>query len=232
MKKNTLLLLIIFLVTNLSIAVIPERTGWWKFDNATTLLKAESGYGEALSLIGTHSPTAGPETGNGAVLIGTGSYYKMNHTIAPNGGGSKVNEYTLQFDFKIMKNDVWNCFFQTSPNNSNDGELFINPSGNIGVAAVGYSTATVAPNEWYRLIVSVKNGKQFTCYLDGELLLNGVSQALDGRFSLENQVLVFADEDGEDAPVYCAELAVWNRALTAAETKELGGYDINLNCRQ
>ena len=224
MKKNTLLLLIIFLVTNLSIAVIPERTGWWKFDNATTLLKAESGYGEALSLIGTHSPTAGPETGNGAVLIGTGSYYKMNHTIAPNGGGSKVNEYTLQFDFKIMKNDVWNCFFQTSPNNSNDGELFINPSGNIGVAAVGYSTATVAPNEWYRLIVSVKNGKQFTCYLDGELLLNGVSQALDGRFSLENQVLVFADEDGEDAPVYCAELAVWNRALTAAETKELGGY--------
>ncbi len=224
MKKFPFLLILAILVTNLSIAVIPERTGWWKFDNASTLLKAESGYGEALSLIGTHYPMAGPESGNGAALIGTGSYYKMNHAIAPNGGGSKVNEYTLQFDFKILKNGVWNCFYQTAPANNNDGELFINTSGNIGVAAVGYSTATVTPNEWYRLLISVKNGKQFTYYLDGELLLSGVSQAIDGRFSLENQVLVFADEDGEDAPVYCAELAIWNRALTAAEAKELGGY--------
>lgn len=224
MKKYLILILSAFLLTNHSQAIIPERIGWWKFDNSAELLKAESGYGEVLNLVGSHSAAAGPETGNGAVLIGTGSYYKMNHSISPNGGGTKVNEYTLQYDFKIPKNYAWYCFFQTALNNGNDGELFINTGGNIGVAAVGYGTTSIIPNEWYRLIVSVKNGNQFNYYLDGELLLSGVSQAIDGRFSLENQVLIFADEDGEDAPIYCSELSIWNRALTAAEAKELGGY--------
>lgn len=224
MLKNLGLLLILIGNTILSHAVIPERTGWWKFDNPSELLKPEGGVGATLNLVGSHSAAEGPEIGNGAVLVGTGSYYKMNHSIPPNGGGNKVNEYSLQVDFKIPQSDLWHCFFQTTLNNGNDGDFFINPSGNIGVAATGYSETSIVQNEWYRLILSVKNGNQFTAYLDGKLLLKGVSQAIDGRFSLESQLLIFADDNGEDAPIYCSELSIWNRALTALEANELGGF--------
>lgn len=203
---------------------VPVRVGWWKFDNAADLQKAEPGFGIDLTLVGSHTATPGHEAGDGAVLIGPGSYYKMQHQISANGGGSKVNEYTLQFDFKIPANGVWHTFFQTDINNSNDGDLFINTSGNIGVAAAGYGTYQIIPGEWYRLIVSVKNGSHFTYYLDGQLVKNGNIQAIDDRFSLENLLLVFADEDGEDSDIICSELAVWDQSLTAEHAAELGGF--------
>ena len=205
-------------------SAIPDRAGWWKFDNAADLQKAEPGFGIDLTLVGSHTATPGHEAGDGAVLIGPGSYYKMQHQISANGGGSKVNEYTLQFDFKIPANGVWHTFFQTDINNSNDGDLFINTSGNIGVAAAGYGTYQIIPGEWYRLIVSVKNGSHFTYYLDGQLVMNGNFQAIDDRFSLENLLLVFADEDGEDSDIICSELAVWDHPLTAEQAAELGGF--------
>jgi hypothetical protein len=224
--KSIIIILLIFLsVNNLTQAIVPERTGWWKFDDSMDLLRAEPGFGIGLSLKGIHSVAAGPVGGNGAVLIGPGSYYKMKHAISPNGGGKFVNEYSLQFDFKVPANGIWHSFFQTSVNNNNDGDFFINPSGNIGVAAVGYSGYTVNPGEWYRLIVSVKNGNQFSCYLDGNILMTGITQAIDGRFSLDSLLLIFADDNAEDGAIYCSELAIWNLALNAEQAKELGGFN-------
>jgi hypothetical protein len=208
-------------------ATVPPRVGWWKFDSAADLQKAETGFGIDLTLVGSHTSATGPEAGNGSVLIGAGSYYKMQHQISANGGGSKVNEYTLQFDFKIPANGVWHAFFQTDINNSNDGDFFINTSGNMGVAAVGYGTYQIIPGEWYRLIVSVKNGSHFTYYLDGQLVMNGNVQAIDDRFSLENLLLIFADDDGEDSDIICSELAVWDQPLTAEQAAELGGFGHN-----
>ncbi|MBK7214178.1 MAG: fibronectin type III domain-containing protein [Bacteroidales bacterium] len=206
---------------------MPDRTGWWKFDIPSNLQKAESGYGADLILSGSHSSASGPEAGNGATKIGAGSYYKMQHLIPGNGGGSFVNEYTLQFDFKVSSTTAWHAFFQTSQGNSNDGDFFINPSGNIGVAAVGYSAYSVNPNEWYRLIISVKNGSFFNCYLDGQFLTVGNVQDVDGRFSLENLLLIFADDDGEDSEIYCSELAIWDQALNTEQVNELGGFGHN-----
>ena len=226
-RKISFIIIILLLITKLSQATIPERTGWWKFDDAANLQKAEAGYGDDLTLTGTQSAADGPEAGNGAVLIGIGSYYKMQHNISPNGGGAYVNEYTLQYDFKIPGNGVYHNFFQTAVNNNNDGDFCIDPAGNIGIAAVGYSAYSVIPNEWYRLIISVKNGSHFICYLDGKLLTTGNSQTIDGRFSLDDLLLVFADDDGEDADIYCSELAIWNQALTAEQATELGGYSHN-----
>jgi hypothetical protein len=205
-------------------ATLPDRIGWWKFDNPTNLTKAETGFGNDLVLVGNHIAANGPIVGNGAVLIGPGSYYKMNHSISPTGTSTLVNEYSLQFDFKIPEIGIWHSFFQTSPTNNNDGDLFINPSGNIGVAAVGYSSFAVTANQWYRLIVSVKNGTNFTCYVDGNLVLSGTVQPKDGRFALDKQILVFADDDGEDGNIYCSELGIWNQALNAVQAKELGGF--------
>ena len=153
--------LFLLLLSALSNATIPQRTGWWKFDNPSNLSKAEAGFGTDLALTGTQSAATGPESGNGAVLIGPGSYYKMSHQIVPKAPETYVNEYSLQYDFKVPANGIWHSFFQTSATNTNDGDFFINPSGNIGVAAVGYSSFAVSPNEWYRMVISVKNGSNF-----------------------------------------------------------------------
>lgn len=209
------------------LATVPARAGWWKFDDPSNLRKAEPGSGTDLTLIGTQAAASGPQTGNGATRIGIGSYYKMQHQIPANGGGNFVNEYTLQYDFKVPSLGVWHSFFQTSVSNSNDGDFFINPSGSIGVAAVNYSAYSINANEWYRLVISVKNGNHFTCYLDGQLLMIGNIQEVDGRFSIENMLLIFADDDGEDGEIYCSELAIWDQALNTEQVAELGGFGHN-----
>ena len=55
--------------------------------------------------------------------------YVMTHGIAPNGGGSYVNHYTLIMDimFPAASSGQWRSLFQTNPGNSNDGDLFVNP---------------------------------------------------------------------------------------------------------
>ena len=226
MKKNFFLFIFFILIslTTFSQSNVSQRVGWWKFDNPLDLTKSETGFGLPLTLAGNHTSTKDPTDENGVVQIGVGSYYKLTHLISPKDGDKKVNEYTLQFDFKISENGSWRSFFQTDASNSSDGDFFINPNGEIGVAAVGYSGFSVTPNEWYRLIISVKNGTQFNVYLDGKLITNGTIQTPDGRFSLENQLLVFADENSEDGSIYCAELAIWDKALTAPEAFELGGF--------
>ena len=214
--------LFVLLITILVYSQVPDRKGWWKFDEGNDLTKAT--IGADLTLVGSQQSTDGPEEGNGAVKIGVGSYYKMNHQIAANGGGAKVNEYTMQIDFKVETLGIWHCFFQTTIQNNNDGDCFINTTGNVGVAATGYSTYKVMTNEWYRLVLSIKNGTQYKYYLDGELLNNGTVQAIDGRFSLDSLLLIFADEDGEDNNIIVSEIGIWDIALSAQEISYLGGF--------
>ena len=54
--------------------------------------------------------------------------------------------------------------------------------------------------------------------------MTGSTQPIDGRFSLNQLLLIFADDDGEDGAIYCSELAIWDMALTSEQAKELGGY--------
>lgn len=202
-----------------------ERVGWWKFNDVTNPTIPESGYGLPLELVGSHQVVQGTNANDHAVRIGVGSHYKMHHGISANGGGSYVNEYSLQIDFKVEILGIWHCFFQTYSENTNDGDCFINPSGNIGVAATSYSPFAIEINEWYRLIITVDNGTLYNYYLDGELINQGVVQDIDGRFSLESVLLMFADEDGEDNIINITEIGIWDRALSANEVGEIGGYN-------
>ncbi|MCA2004941.1 MAG: fibronectin type III domain-containing protein [Ignavibacterium sp.] len=226
MQINKLVLLFLFSsILSLNIhSQTPDRVGWWKFDDTTNVLAAQSGFGLPLQLIGTHQLVQGYSQSDRAVKIGAGSHYKLRHQIQTNGGGSFVNEYSIQIDFKIESLGIWHCFFQTSIFNNNDGDCFINPNGNIGVGVTGYSTYAVKTNEWYRLILSIKNGTQYKYYLDGQLINNGATQSIDGRFALDSLLLMFADEDGEDGNIIVSEIGMWNRALTSTEVASLGGF--------
>ncbi|MEW6193557.1 MAG: metallophosphoesterase [Bacteroidota bacterium] len=221
-KKILFAIAVLVAIQSLLYSQVPTPKGLWKFDNSSNLIKAE--IGNDLELVGTHSTTTGPTNDNGAVKIGIGSYYKLSHAILPNGGGSKINEYTVMIDFRIPKSNSWYSIFQTNITNSNDAECFINPNGYIGVQSTGYSTFSIKPDEWYRLVISVKNGTHLKYYIDGHLVLNGLYQVIDGRFALENTLLLFADDNGEDGEIDCAEAAIWDYSLSYDEVKSLGDY--------
>ena len=218
-------LIVVLLSTILYFGAVPclallVAVGQWDFNDPANLTKAT--IGNNLVLTGTHTPVIGPPNDAGAVRIGTGSYYTVTHNIAPNGGGRLVNEYTLVMDVRINSTGQWHSLFQTNPANVDDCDCCINPSGQVGIAQTGYSSVTVQASQWYRLTVVVKNGQRYEIYLNGNLILNGRPQVVDGRFALKPTLLLFADDNGEDHDIDVARVTLYSSALTAAEVESLG----------
>ncbi|NOZ09029.1 MAG: hypothetical protein GXO91_09200 [FCB group bacterium] len=205
--------------------------GLWTFDDPDSLTAAE--IGNALELVGTHQPAEGPADEDGAVTIGTGSYYRCYHDIPPNGSGGDnpqwVNRFSLVIDFRIPAGGQWYSFYQTNWSNSNDADAFVSPTNTIGVGDTGYSDYQIIPGEWYRLVISCDLGIHYDYYLDGQFLHAGGAQAFEGRFALyssndQNMVLFFADNNGEDNAFDIARVALYDTDLTASETAVLGGF--------
>lgn len=208
----------------LSSSLSYSQTGWWKFDNPANLTAAEPGYGNDLELVGSHLAVAGPSVDNGAIEIGVGSYYKCTHGIAPNGGGTKVNRYSLLFDFKVSTLGIWHTFYQAdSTVNADDGDYFKNTSGMLGRWAITYSTTPVAVDTWYRLVITADIGTSFKSYLNGTLLQDHTPPAIDDRQSLLSYVFLFGDNDGDDGDIDIAEVAIWDYPLSESEVLALGG---------
>jgi PKD repeat protein len=239
MKKNYSLFAFV-LITGFTISlfgqapqIIPGNftglSGLWEFENSGDLLHATTG--TDLTLTGSHTQVTGPTVDDNAINIGSGSYYTCTHNIPANGGGSDVNEYSLVFDFKISDISEWHSFYQANAGNSNDGEIFINSSGQIGrtTDGPGYTTYTVSENEWYRMVISVDLDNFYRIYLDGALVLDGGALSIDGEYgiysaSADNLVHFFADDNGEDNEIEIAVAAIFDHSLTQTEIDDLSGY--------
>lgn len=230
MKKQLFLLgsiLLAFTYNGYSQAINPSAwtslTSFWTFDKTSNLTQATKG--QDLILHGTHTSIAGPTTGDSAVTIGgTGNYYTVRHGLTKTGTAAYVNKFSLVIDFRLPQLNKWYCFYQTDPGNANDGDAFVNKTGNVGVAQTGYSYYKIKPNEWYRLVISADLGNRYNYYLDGQLLQDGGAQDLDGRFSLDSIFHFINDEDGENNLIDIAALGVFNKALSDNEVFALGGY--------
>lgn len=210
---------------NSNISVKPTPVGEWRFDDQNN--SGAATIGNPLVPCGDKiSAVSGPTETDGAVRVGVGSYYILTHGIAPN-NGSCANTYTFVFDFKVSQLGKWYSFFQTNPANpnDNDAELFINPGGNIGVSATGYTGLSINENTWNRMAVVVNNELEYSIYINGTKWLTGNVQQTDGRFSLESTVLLFADNNGEDNEIDIARVLLYNKALAEEEIKSLGGYE-------
>lgn len=206
----------------------PNLKGYWKFQNAANPLQAT--VGNDLVISGTHQVVNGASKYDTAIRIGIGSYYKCRHNIQPNGGGDSVNRYTIMFDFKILSLKKWHTFFQTDTNNLNDGECFIRPiggsnPGRIGTATTGYTTDSVLPNKWYRLVISVNLGSFYRYYLNGQLILQGNNQDIDDRFALNPYFLLFADNNQEDDTIDIASVAIFDTCLSSPDINKIGTID-------
>ncbi len=197
--------------------------GAWDFDDAQRLGKATVGRG--LRLVGQHQAVAGVRTGDGAARVGVGSYYECEHGLQPQAPARAVNRFSLLFDVRIPVLGPWYCLFQTDPDNASDGDCFVRASsGTVGVGATGYSTKPVIAGRWHRVLVTADHAAGiYRIFLDGERILEGSGQAVDGRLSLAPTLLLFGDEDGEDGVLDVSRVAVYDVCLSEAEAAELGG---------
>ena len=196
--------------------------GEWNFDHSKNPLQAT--VGKNLELVGTHMAVAGPSKDNGAVRIGSGSYYVCD----PQMGGEKVNEYSIVMDIRLPELNVWHALYQTASDaQKDDAECFVRGNGQVGVGVVGYSDRHLRQDRWFRIVISAKLGTNEAAhvdyYLDGNLILEGKKQIPNGRFSLNpRKLFFFSDNNGEDAPIDVAKIALFNRALSALDVAEIG----------
>lgn len=220
-------------------------SGLWRFQNSTDKLKATVGTDLTTSSAVNSTWYVGPTWinigtpaapwlygDNGIVQEVSWDYLTVTHGIAPNGGGSYVNEYTVAVDYQqgnlagLWEGNYYNSLFQTATGNGNDGDLFIKgpdrANSVIGNGDTGYSTLTFDSEQWHRIVWSVDNGNFFRVYVDGALFLDAAGQGVDGRFSLDPTLLLFADNDWEDAWGMVATAMVWDHALTGAEIAGMG----------
>jgi len=209
----------------------------WKFDDPANLVTAEIGNDLAMYKMGSPSTdgftsVGGPTDKKKAVRVALGSYFLADHGISANGEtaegvpGTKVNEYTIMYDYKLPELNKWYCFLQTELANAGDGEIFIRPSGTIANGNLGYSANPVPQdNNWHRLVIVCKLPEYYKFYIDGELFHEGAAAALtiDNRYALELAgTLLFADNDGEDSDIDISEVAIWRKPLTAEQVGALG----------
>ncbi len=224
MKSKILIFIVIALSCNLFIAQ-DGLVGHWDFNDDQHPGKAVIGndiiqQGEGVSFVN------GPADDDGAVQVAIGTYFIVPHGIEANGGGDRVNEFSLVMDIQIPETNKWYCMYQTDAANQNDGEWFINKSGNMGIGVTGYTKYLFdRTDEWYRIAISVKNGVQYNYYSDGVKRLEGTPGGIDGQFSLGTVFLLFADENGEDNSINVADVKLFSRALSDSEIKDLGGYE-------
>jgi hypothetical protein len=144
--------------------------------------------------------------------ITRGTALAVLHGFPSNGGGGYLNQYTIILDASFPGIGEWISLYQTNEayddaaghfdlSDSNDGDLFIDPDGQVGISGVYGGTLTV--NTWYRiaLVVDLVAGT-LTTYADGVQIQQLTGQGLDGRFALYTSTdpdpydwfFLFADE--------------------------------------
>jgi hypothetical protein len=157
--------------------------------------------------------------------------YIMTHGIPSNGGGTKVNQYTLIMDILVESSGAFAASLlqiDDAPNNNNDGDLFWQ-QGNFGQGTGGYNgPGTFTAGEWHRVAVAYNlaaNPPVVTKYVDGIFQDDWTNnQALDaGRRALLSTAVLFADGDQDERrTMYVNSIQIRSGALSKAELAALG----------
>ncbi|MDD5149863.1 MAG: T9SS type A sorting domain-containing protein [Flavobacterium sp.] len=214
--------------------------GYWTFEDNANLGKAEAGYGSdlVLSSVGAFTQVAGP-AGTFAIqsnpTAGINSFLACTHSIAPNGGGTRVNQWSIMIDFSVPALPAWNCLFDTNPATpGGDGELYIRSNGGVGSGNLwGWYTggaSVVTTDTWNRLVVTVDLTQAIgsrKLYVNGVEWMSADGVAIDdARKSLLSIVNFLGDPDFEQATINLAQVAIWDRALLPAEVAQMAGASL------
>ena len=214
-----------------NVATAPPRlTGLWLFDNSGDITQAS--VGTNLAVAGATPAWSTNQVDNDqrrlsgviSTVGGTANRLVATHGIAPNGGGTKVNRYTLLMDILSPPGSYssFRSLLQTSTSNTNDTDYYISQTDTMGGGGLGFTPA-IDESRWQRVVITVENGTSLRAYVNGALFYTHTVSAVDGAMSLEATALFFADNNGENAPLYVGAIAMWNGPLSAADVAALGG---------
>jgi len=157
--------------------------------------------------------------------------YVMEHLIAPNGGGTRVNQYTLILDVLVGTDGpgAASILQVSSLNNSDDGDLFWQ-GGNFGQGTDGYKgTGAFTAGEWHRVVAAydmTANPPRVTKYVDGIFQDDWTTgQSLDNpRRALLPTAILFADGDQDERREWWVNaVQIRSGALSKSEIESLGG---------
>ncbi len=153
--------------------------------------------------------------------------YLMTHNIEPNGGGKRINQFSLAFDVYFSgKGSGWASL--ANFDNNGDGDVFWRRGdGGLGQGGGGYEPdnpeVKINTSQWHRIVLAFDLAAgSYKKYVDGAYHSSQANGGLDGRQSMGPTAWIFNDNDGENAEVYVGSIAVYERELTADEAATLG----------
>jgi 3',5'-cyclic AMP phosphodiesterase CpdA len=160
---------------------------------------------------------------SGALAFGRGTYFRVAHGLGANGGGTRLNRYSLVLDLNIAARPTgWAALLQTSVGNADDADWFINPQSGLGIS--GNYGGVVPLGSWVRVALVVDGvAGTYRSYLDGVPVQVQRGLTVDGRFALGPEFLLFADNDSENVAGMVGCIQVRSVAMTDAEVLALGG---------
>ena len=229
------------------ITATADVTGQWDFENgdlAATVGSPLEYFGEDVrtgTSFGTTTSLGIPDIGGAPAKVmqvpelNPMGGYIMRHGAAANGGGAYVNQYTLIMDvlFPEASAGKWLAFLQTGDKNDNDGDLFANTTGGIGIS--GNYQGKLNPNTWHRVAFAVDLSGPGPApivakFIDGvKVGEQTLGAGKDGRWALypaggsPDLALLFADNDGDNALMYANSVQFRNGRLSDADITALGG---------
>jgi len=160
----------------------------------------------------------------------------IQHNSAPNGDFKDyglVSDYTLVFDIYWSKDaeDTYRSFLQTDPNNLNEADIVFEGKANGGIGKSRYCGEMPVEN-WYRVglvFYSAPVGGTYKVFINGELACEKPSLDVNGRWALQSNFLLFADNKWATKPGYMNSLLFAGRAFTLPEIASLGGPSKQMN---
>jgi len=157
--------------------------------------------------------------------------YVMTHRIAPNGGGTLVNQYTLLMDVFIATSGsgAASMLQVSSPANTDDGDLFWQ-GGNFGQGNDGYlGTGEFTAGAWHRVAAAYDMAATppvVVKYVNGIFQDNWTAnQGLDNpRRALQPTAVLFGDGDQDERRQWWVNsIQIRSGALSGEQLASLGG---------
>lgn len=161
--------------------------------------------------------------------------YRMYHGIPANGGGTRVNQYTLVMDILYPSSSAnqERALLQTNPNNADNRDIAIGADNGIGSS--GAFQGQFSPDVWHRVAVAVDLSGPgpnpiMAKFIDGVKVGTQVlGEGKDGRWSLEPAssatpwALLFADDTLDVQLGYASSIQVRAGRLSDAQIAHMGG---------
>jgi hypothetical protein len=170
--------------------------------------------------------------------------FVMTHGIGANGGGTRVNQYTVIIDLLYPSTSTgFRSLWQTGAPGDADGDVFLNSSGGLGISSV-YGGA-LAADTWHRVVLAFDlKQREFGKYIDGVNVVTGQVGAtpygiheaqylsaattvtggggVDLRWSLGPTAQLLGDNDGEAKPVYVSSVQMRAGRMSDADIAAMG----------